>query len=85
MRMDKIEIYEDEYITPTEMDDDEMVLIKEALKTLTPVQRKIYLTYVESGTYSDTAKQFGVSIPTVKGYLKKITDKIVKYVFENIS
>lgn len=78
------ELFEEEYTTVTIDDDDEMVLIKQAIKSLTGVQRKIYLTYVENGTYSATAKMFGVSIPTVKGYLKKINEKITEYVFKNI-
>ena len=79
----RIKIFEDEYIVPTIDDDDEMLLIKQAIKTLSPVQRKIYLTYVEYGTYTATAKEFGVSIPTVRAYLDNVKNIIIKYVFDN--
>lgn len=78
-----IENYE-EYITPTMDEDDEMLLVKEALMTLTPVQRKIFFTYVEGGTYTEAAKKFGVSIPCIKSYIGRIRHIIIKYVFERI-
>lgn len=82
--MMKMKIFEEEYTNITIEDDDEMALIKEAIKSLTSVQRKIYLTYCENMTYTATAKIFGVSIPTVKTYLDRITKIIIKYVFDNI-
>lgn len=82
--MMKMKIFEEEYTNITIEDDDEMALIKEAIKSLTTVQRKIYLTYCENMTYTATAKIFGVSIPTVKTYLDRITKIIIKYVFDNI-
>lgn len=64
----------------TDEDDDEMMLIKNAVFALPTVQRKIWLVYTEIGTYSGTAKEYGVSVPTIKKYLKEIREKI----FENI-
>ena len=64
-------------------DDDEMFLIKQALSSLTSVQRKIYLTYLESGTYTATAKEFGVSVPTIRTYINNINDIIKEYVFNH--
>lgn len=64
----------------TDEDDDEMMLIKNAVFALPTVQRKIWLTYTEIGTYAGTAKEYGVSVPTIKKYLKEIREKI----FENI-
>lgn len=74
----------DEYITPMDEDDDEMLLIKEAISKLNGVQRKIYLSYVENGTYTATAEEFGVSIPTIKTYINNINGKIREYIFDNI-
>ena len=79
----KEKIFEDEFINITIEDDDEMMLIKNGIKSLNPVQRKIFLTYVETGTYTATAKEFGVSIPTVCSYIKKIRNKLIEYVFNN--
>lgn len=72
-----------EYTTVMDTDDDEMVLIKEAIMSLNDVQRKIYLTYVEQGTYTGTAKLFKVSNTTIKSYIGKIKEKIMEYVFEH--
>lgn len=74
----------DEYITPMAEDDDEMLLIKEAISKLNGVQRKIYLSYVENGTYTATAEEFGVSIPTIKTYINNINGIIREYIFDNI-
>lgn len=74
----------DEYITPSVEDDDEMLLVKEAISKLNGVQRKIYLSYVENGTYTATAEEFGVSIPTIKTYINNINGIIRDYIFDNI-
>lgn len=79
-----LKLFEEEYTTFQLEDDDEMRLIREALKRLTPVQRKIFLVYVETGTYTQTAKEFKVSTPTVKTYINNIKDKITQYIFDNI-
>ena len=77
---------QNEYTQMNELtDDDELFLIKEAIeKKLTKVQRKIYLTYVDEGTYSATAKAFNCSIPTISKYIKRINGLIAQYVFDNI-
>lgn len=77
-------IFEEDYITPNENDDDEMLLIKEAISKLNGVQKKIYLSYVENGTYTATAQEFGVSIPTIKTYINNINGIIRNYIFDNI-
>lgn len=53
-------------------DDDKMLHIKEVVDSLNTVQKKIWLTYCEIGTYAGTARAFGVCVPTVKKYLKHI-------------
>lgn len=54
-------------------DDDKMLHIKEAVwNGLNTIQKKIFLTYCEIGTYAGTAREFGVCVPTVKKYLKHI-------------
>ena len=77
---------EEEYTTPDpENDDDEMLLIREALdKALTRVERKIFLTYTEMGSYTSAAKAFGVSTPTLSTYINALRGKITKYVHDNI-
>lgn len=79
-----MKIFDEDYTIINEEDDDEMVLIKEAIKSLTPVQRKIYLLYVETGTYTATANEFGVTVPTIKSYITNINGIIREYVFKRI-
>lgn len=79
-----MKIFEEDYITPSVEDDDEMLLIKEAITKLNGVQRKIYLSYVVNGTYTATAQEFGVSIPTIKTYINNINGIIRDYIFDNI-
>ena len=77
-------IIDEDYTVVTDEDDDEMLLIKEAISKLNGVQRKIYLSYVENGTYTATAEEFGVSIPTIKTYINNINGIIREYIFDNI-
>lgn len=58
-------------------DDDTIRTIKEAIAKLTPAERKIWLTYVEFGTYSDTAREYSVSAPTAKTKILEIKNKIL--------
>ena len=73
------------YTTITIDDDDEMMLIKKAILELTPVQRKIFLTYVDVGTYTGAAKEFKVSVPTIKKYIGSVKEKIYEYVDSHIA
>lgn len=63
---------------PNDNDDDKIRDIKDAIGTLTPAEKKIWLTYVEYGTYSDTAREYKVSAPTVRKYLDGIKNKILE-------
>lgn len=66
------EEYEPNYME----DDDTIVRLKEAIGKLNYVQRKIYLHYVELGSYAACARAFGVSNPTIKSYITQIKEKI---------
>lgn len=75
--MEGIKIYDPDY-EPNRMEDDEMVFkIKQAIQELRPVERKIFLTYTEGGTYTAVAKTYNVSVPTAKAYVCKIIEKIL--------
>lgn len=58
-------------------DDDEMAILKTAIDKLKPVEKKIFLTYVELGSYAATARQFNVTAPTAKTYINNIKEKIL--------
>lgn len=75
------ELIEEEYLLHNEEEDDEMYQLKEALKyALNPLERKIFITYLEMETYAATAKLFKVSKPTVSKYINNLKTKIIDYV-----
>lgn len=76
----EFEKWESEYWPDEINDDDEMLSYKEAIGKLNTIQRKIFLTYVELGSYAATGREFGVSTPTAKKYINEIKNKI----FENL-
>lgn len=59
-------------------DDDTIRIIKEAIDKLSPAEKRIWLTYVEYGTFADSAKEFNVSPPTAKSKILKIKNKILE-------
>lgn len=79
------QLIEEEYLIHNEEEDDELYWTREALKkALNPLERKIYITYLELGTYAATAKAFKVSIPTVSKYCNNLKHKIMDYVCEHM-
>ena len=75
------ELIEEEYLLHNDEEDDEMFQLKEALKNaLNPLERKIFITYLECETYAATAKMFKVSKPTVSKYINNLKTKIIDYV-----
>lgn len=60
-------------------DDDRVYRAKEALSLLSPAEKKIFLTYVELGTYSATARVFHVSPPTIRQYVSKVLIKLKEH------
>lgn len=75
------QLIEEEYMIHNPEDDDEMYQLKEALKNaLNPLERKIFISYLECGTYAATAKLFKVSKPTVSKYVNNLKNKIIEYV-----
>ena len=62
------------------LDSDLTLRIKEAIARLKPVERLIFLQYVELGTYTALAKKYNVTAPTVRSYIKMIRTKILEYV-----
>ena len=78
-------LIEEEYLIHNEYEDDELYWLKESLKNaLTPYQRKIYITYIEAGTYAETARLFKVSTPTAKKYCDMLTKKIMDYMCDKM-
>ena len=80
-KIENIKPLEAEYMEHLETDTDELYWTKECLKNeFTPVQRKIFVTYLELGTYKATAELFNDSQPTVQKYIKNLVETIQEYV-----
>ncbi len=69
-------VYYPDYEPNTDKDDDKMLHIKEAVDSLNSLQKKIFLTYCELGSYAALARYYKVSKPTAKKYIQQIRDKI---------
>ena len=66
-----------DYTAVTISDDDRLLAAKQSLKMLTEAELKIFIAYLESNlNYSETAKQFNCSPPTVKSYIQRIQEKL---------
>ena len=61
---------------PADADDDIIRNIKLAIMTLPPQAKKIFLTYVELGSYAAVASEYNVSAPTAKVYVDDVINKI---------
>lgn len=80
------QLIEEEYLIHNLDEDDEMYWLKEGLKNaLNPIERKIYITYLENETYAATARLFKVSTPTVIKYIQNLKGKLIEYVDANIN
>lgn len=83
--IENVKPLEAEYMEHLETDTDELYWTKECLKNeFTPVQRKIFITYLELGTYKATAELFNVSQPTVQKYIKNLIGIIHEYICNHI-
>lgn len=74
--MENYEKWKDEYLPNDMEDDDKMLHIKEAVDSLNSIQKKIFLTYAELGTYAAVAREFKVCTSTAKKYIKHIKELI---------
>ena len=83
-KKEPIELIEEEYIMHNQDEDDELYWTKEAIKALKPFQRKIYLTWLEAGSYTAAAKLFRVATPTLRKYIRSLTILITDYICKHI-
>lgn len=78
-------LLEEEYLIHLDEDDDRLWWAKKALKNcLNPLERKIYITYIEQGTYAGVARAFNCTCPTAKNYIKGLTARIQEYICEHL-
>ena len=77
------ELIEEEYLEHLDTDDDEMWWLKEALRYgLNTLERKIFIQFLECGSYAGTARVFRVSTPTLKAYIQDLKVKIIEWIDE---
>lgn len=65
------------------LSNDLIVTAKQAIESLRPIEKKIFMVYIVSGTYSGVAKYFGVTPPTAASYINNLKTKIIKYINNN--
>lgn len=66
-------------------DDDKIRTLKEIIyRVLTQPELKIFLTYTDLGTYTDVAKKYKCSIPTVRKYVGICREKIMCEIKKNL-
>ena len=76
MKENEMDVYFPDYIPNKDIDDDDMLHIKEAVDKLPYLDKKVFLQYTEIQTYTGLAKLYGVSAPTAKRYIERIRQKI---------
>lgn len=61
-------------------DDEQMVLIKQAVASLSPADRIIFILYAETGSLREVGKMLGVSHTTIYKEIKRIKRYIYDYI-----
>lgn len=58
-------------------DDDTLIVIKEAIEKMRPMEQRLWIDFVECGTFAALARKYNVSAPTAKTYIIRLKDKIL--------
>lgn len=58
-------------------DDDTLMVIKEAINKMRPMEQRLWIDYVECGTFAALARKYNVSAPTAKTYIMRLKEKIL--------
>ena len=66
-----------EYIDVQISDDDTLMVIKEAINKMRPMEQRLWIDYVECGTFAALARKYNVSAPTAKTYIMRLKEKIL--------
>ena len=72
-----IEMAIKDYLTFEDSDDDAFRTLKERIISLRPAEGRILLTYIDFGTYSETAREFNVSSTCIRKYINDIRSKLI--------
>ena len=63
-------------------DDDTLIVIKEAINKMRPMEQRLWIDYVECGTFASLARKYNVSAPTAKTYIMRLKEKILNALTE---
>ena len=66
-----------EFIEVQCTDDDTLIVIKEAINKMRPMEQRLWIDYVECGTFAALARKYNVSAPTAKTYIMRLKEKIL--------
>ena len=58
-------------------DDDTLIVIKQAIEKMRPMEQRLWIDFVECGTFAALARKYNVSAPTAKTYIMRLKDKIL--------
>ena len=58
-------------------DDDTLIVIKEAIEKMRPMEQRLWIDYVECVTFAALARKYNVSAPTAKTYIMRLKEKIL--------
>ena len=58
-------------------DDDTLIVIKEAIDKMRPMEQRLWIDYVECRTFASLARKYNVSAPTAKTYIMRLKEKIL--------
>ena len=76
---EKFEEYEGDYVVfRPDLDDDCMKAVRDELGRLSLAERRIFLMYLEAGTYTEVSKELKCSVPTISKKCRQIAAKIAK-------
>ena len=71
-----------EFIEVQYTDDDTLIVIKEAINKMRPMEQRLWIDYVECGTFAALARKYNVSAPTAKTYIMRLKEKILNALTE---
>lgn len=66
-----------EYTKTQISDDDTLMVIKEAIKKMRPMEQRLWIDYIECGTFAALARKYNVSAPTAKTYIMRLKEQIL--------
>ena len=58
-------------------DDDTLIVIKEAIEKMRPMEQRLWIDKIECGTFAALARKYYVSAPTAKTFIMRLKEKLL--------